>query len=228
MHTWIKQLKVLAWDLDGTLYPSTPPLNRAIDEAIVSALAAARATSLQDARHYYETTKATLKSSTKVLNSVGIDGQKFFIDLWNTLPLERYIAPNNELAALFTQPLPLQHYLHTNSNTPTIVARKLACLGIAVNSFTQIMTFPIQGIQKPDAAAFDLLIERAGCQPQEILYLGDRAEVDLVPAHSRGLYTALIGDSLAKREALQQQFGIDLGFEDAALALRFISAALEA
>lgn len=217
MNTWHKELKVLAWDLDGTLYPPTEELNQAIEQALIEELAAALNCSKAAAAKHYALQKTKLKSSTKVLNQAGINGHQFFIDLWYRLPLELYIQSNPELEQLFSASQNLTHVLHTNSNTLEIVKRKLACVGLSIDHFSQVMTFPKDGYQKPDRQAFELLIKVANEAPANILYIGDRSEVDLQPAKELGLHTALVTNG----QQLMSVFDPDLIFTTPNEVLKF-------
>ncbi len=192
MPTWVKQLKVLAWDLDGTLYPSVSALDEAIMDQIISALAMALSCSVDAAKIYYSRKKQELKSSTKVLDSAGINGNAFFLNIWLKLPLEQYIQPNPDLQQLFIQNQQVAHVLHTNSNTLETITRKLNCLSISINNFSTIFTSAQMKCQKPDTQAFEVLVDAMKVAPAEILYIGDRVEIDLLPAKNSGLHTCLI------------------------------------
>ena len=48
------------------------------------------------------------------------------------------------------------------------------------------------GVAKPDVAFFNKLTAVSGNEPQEILYVGDRLDNDIMPAAEAGLRTALI------------------------------------
>lgn len=48
------------------------------------------------------------------------------------------------------------------------------------------------GPKKPDPAFFDRLLQWAPGRPEEILYVGDHRDSDVVPGHAAGLRTALI------------------------------------
>ena len=48
------------------------------------------------------------------------------------------------------------------------------------------------GAEKPAPAFFDKLIARAGMAPEEIAYLGDRLDNDILPAADASLFTVLI------------------------------------
>jgi HAD superfamily hydrolase (TIGR01662 family) len=48
------------------------------------------------------------------------------------------------------------------------------------------------GVQKPETAFFDKVIEVASCSPDEIVYVGDRIDNDITPAKKVGMRTAYI------------------------------------
>lgn len=47
----------------------------------------------------------------------------------------------------------------------------------------------VVGVRKPDPAIFALAVRRLGCEPEEVLYVGDSFEKDIVGAHAAGLRT---------------------------------------
>lgn len=192
MKDWLSHIRVCAWDLDGTLYPPTTALDQEIHQQIITALADSLQYSLTAAEDYYQTKKKQLKSTTKVLNSAKIDGHQFFINLWLALDLQKYIQPNPQLVKLFAQTKNFRHVLHTNSNTQETIRRKLDCLGLAVTVFSQIMTSAEIGTTKPDVRAFTYLIDQVAVPVSQILYIGDRIDVDLLPARELGMHTCLI------------------------------------
>ncbi len=67
----------------------------------------------------------------------------------------------------------------------------LARIGIA-HHFECSMTAADAGCAKPDERIFAALLERAGLQPDEVLYVGDEPEIDIVGARRAGLAAAWI------------------------------------
>jgi FMN phosphatase YigB (HAD superfamily) len=62
------------------------------------------------------------------------------------------------------------------------------------------MDFPVDvigtsdgwGVEKPEPAFFERVIEDAGCPAKSVLYVGDRIDNDVRPAQEAGINTALI------------------------------------
>jgi FMN phosphatase YigB (HAD superfamily) len=48
------------------------------------------------------------------------------------------------------------------------------------------------GVEKPDAGFFARVVEAAGAPPEEVLYVGDRVDNDVVPALAAGLHAIRI------------------------------------
>ncbi|MGW4127244.1 HAD family hydrolase [Amycolatopsis japonica] len=48
------------------------------------------------------------------------------------------------------------------------------------------------GVAKPDPVFFDHVIELAGVHRNELLYVGDHRDNDIIAGHAAGLWTALI------------------------------------
>ncbi|HET7045491.1 MAG TPA: HAD family hydrolase [Gaiellaceae bacterium] len=59
-----------------------------------------------------------------------------------------------------------------------------ARLGVEVDF---IANSTVWGIEKPEPAFFDRVAETCGCAPEEIAYVGDRVDNDVVPARAAGM-----------------------------------------
>jgi FMN phosphatase YigB (HAD superfamily) len=57
-------------------------------------------------------------------------------------------------------------------------------LGVEVDF---IANSTVWGIEKPEPAFFDRVAETCGCAPEEIAYVGDRVDNDVVPARAAGM-----------------------------------------
>jgi putative hydrolase of the HAD superfamily len=67
----------------------------------------------------------------------------------------------------------------------------LTRIGIA-HHFECSLTAADAGCAKPDERIFSVLLRRAGLKPDEVLYVGDEPQVDIVGAHGAGLAAAWI------------------------------------
>ncbi len=79
------------------------------------------------------------------------------------------------------------------TNNPSDVGwRTLRCLGVE-DCFSAVVGLDSAGGSKPDSRHFDIALELAGVEPAEGLSVGDRYEIDIVPALKRGMGGVLVG-----------------------------------
>ena len=74
-------------------------------------------------------------------------------------------------------------------NQPAAAGAMLRESGLAADI---IATSEGWGVAKPDAAFFQKIIEAAGMQAQQIAYVGDRVDNDVLPARAAGMWPILI------------------------------------
>jgi HAD superfamily hydrolase (TIGR01549 family) len=89
------------------------------------------------------------------------------------------------LAALTQQGL----YVGIAGNQPLSAAATLTSFELGVQ---MIVTSAELGVDKPSPEFFRLMLERAGVDVSETLYVGDRVDNDIIPGHAFGLKTALL------------------------------------
>jgi HAD superfamily hydrolase (TIGR01509 family) len=77
------------------------------------------------------------------------------------------------------------------SNSDGRIETLLESVGLAVY-FDFIIDSHVVGIEKPDPRIFHLGCERAGAKPEEVIYVGDIYEIDIVGARGAGLRAILI------------------------------------
>ena len=78
--------------------------------------------------------------------------------------------------------------------------RKLETLGL-LDLVDFVATSEEAGVEKPHPAFFDLVVEKAGCAPGEILFVGDNLRKDALGACAAGLRGVWLQPDAAAREA---------------------------
>ena len=71
--TWLKQVKFIIWDLDGTLYPTSPELKKKINLEADKLIAQTKEITLVEARALRINLYQELNSMTQVLIAAGVD-----------------------------------------------------------------------------------------------------------------------------------------------------------
>jgi putative hydrolase of the HAD superfamily len=77
------------------------------------------------------------------------------------------------------------------SNSDGRVNQALAAAGLR-EYFDVVVDSDLAGVEKPDPRIFSFAIEALGLRPDEVLYVGDVYEVDVVGARAAGLHAALV------------------------------------
>ena len=60
--------------------------------------------------------------------------------------------------------------------------------------FEFVIVSAVVGLAKPDPAIFDLAVQRSGCQPDELLYVGDSPAADIAGSRAAGWDSVLIAN----------------------------------
>ena len=68
--------------------------------------------------------------------------------------------------------------------------------------FDVVMISEEMGIKKPSPKLFQTAIEKLGVEPEDIVYVGDSAQDDMIPAGKYGCHCIMIGKKKQKRVAL--------------------------
>jgi putative hydrolase of the HAD superfamily len=185
-------IKVIFFDLDGTLYASEI-IREKFAEAAYTTLAALKNISVEDARALIETRRDELQKKqgfpapyTLTLVSYGLP-----IEMWH----EQNVAFFDPRDYLKKDPMlkTVLHKLKTTyrlailtNNNDTQSERILEALGID-GLFDKIFTYNTFKVLKPDPEFFRQAARVLGVEPKECLVVGDRYHVDLDPAQQLGM-----------------------------------------
>lgn len=189
--SWIKDIKVLVWDLDGTLYKEIPEMRKGIVADCIKLVAEARKISFIKAKSLFLKTHENLKSSTMSLIKLGVDEEEVRKGHWFYVAQLHYLKKDKKTIKLFHQLRNYRHILHTNSPRK-VTFKKLKKLGLDKNIFEKIFTTDEMGKKiKPHPAAFQLILNYTKLKPNQHLLTGDNEGKDIVPAQKLGFHTCL-------------------------------------
>lgn len=192
---WIKDIKMIGFDLDGTLYPKHKEIGRLMNKKQMDLVTEKLKLSRKNAEYEFNKVLKKLKSNTKSLDYLGIDGLKFCLDFWDTTNLSKYIHKDNVLKnMLFKLKKHVRFSIFSNSNKISHIKKKLSLIGIPSNIFNPITSSVDIGYNKPDLKAFEGYIKKTKLKPHQILYVGDRVNVDIIPAKKAGMRACIVYD----------------------------------
>lgn len=187
------QVKAVGFDVDGTLYHSTPQMHEWIGGEIIRLGAAKFDKPLEQFAREYEARLAEVGGNTKTLDSLGLKGSAIFGQIWDEMPLEQFIKPDARLLAVLNE-LSRRYKLFILSNgSESQVQHKLEMLGLSEVGFEFVLCCYDHGWAKPDRAPFDYALEQLGLPPENVIYVGDREEVDVVGSMAANMLAILVG-----------------------------------
>lgn len=190
---WLKDIKAIGWDLDGTLYPSDAIPGGLIREKQIEVITKINSWTSEMAKMEFQKKLDVLGSNTKSMSALGVDGPAFFREFWEKLPFEKYVKRDNQLIEMFASLKAYRHFIVSNSNQDSIIIRKLAAVGLSQDFFEVIVSTDKLGAVKPDPEPFMVALNEMGLQSNQTLYVGDRVETDIVGARGVGMRTCLVG-----------------------------------
>ena len=199
----------IVFDLDGTLYVSSS-FAAAINDQSAAYIAGIRGISLAEARCLLSETRSSLaaiREAEQTLSTVCTELGGNIRDL-HTLFAQR-LHPEGQLmrderVIILLERLRqrCQLYIYTNNNR-TLTTRILHYLGID-GMFARIFTIDDTWIAKPDEAMLDQVITATGQAPCQVLFVGDRYDIDLALPEMKGcpVYLSRSIDQLLRLEEL--------------------------
>ena len=190
--TWLKQIKFIIWDLDGTLYPTNAELKEKINLKATKLIAQTKKITLAEAQRLRINLYQELNSMTQVLIATGVDRAYAQSGEWYGQIQWDSIKPNPQLVKSLKAIKHAQHIICTNSNQQS-AEDKLEKIGFRLSDFYAVIGTPDKiGILKPDIKVYQYLLDLTQAQPAEHLFVGDRYETDLASAAKIGMKTALV------------------------------------
>ena len=195
-------IKTVCFDLDGTLYDFQKVMRHSLGvtlaELIKRVPECADRLSIDKMIQIRNHTAAELKgrifdleevrlmSFQRTLNYCGVDDHEFAEQL-NGL----YLKHRFEDVALFDDVLSTLEGLKQNYTLGILSNGNSYPKTLGVEAYFQFVILAQDvGIEKPDPEIFRLAIEKAGCLPDEFLYVGDSQEDDILGAKRAGVKIA--------------------------------------
>ena len=200
MERWT-DLQALVFDLDGTLYDS-PELLAAYPRLAIEVVAERLGLSREQAEERFEAERQAIRRARGVTPSTTqtlLDLAGLNLDEWEGITAARidpatYLDPRD-----YVWLPPLLARLHrfyrlgiVSNNNRVLTERILRLLGIQ-DLFDAILTISESRRIKPDPTLYLDIACLLGVEPAACLSIGDRLDIDIVPAQQAGMRGVLIG-----------------------------------
>ncbi len=177
-------IRAIVFDLDGTLYVSDG-LALAIQAAAAGYIAGLQGVSHDQARGLMADTRRRMQQEAGVAQTLsavccalGGTVQGLHNVFISELRPEDYLRRDDAVVRLLERlGQRFDLYLYTNNNR-TLTGRIISALGLD-GLFRDVFTIDDCWRSKPDQQRFEGVLQVIGARPEEILFVGDRYEVDL-------------------------------------------------
>ncbi len=188
-----KNITVLIWDVDGTLYQPNEHLWREVREAeyrvIMNHLQIDRKTAVKLFNRDYK--KVSPSATQTVARLAGITTPQAALEMDNYYDRRNFLKRDQKLVQLFAKLENYTHFILANG-TKKRLTETLIHLGLDPQIFEEIVTSELVGENKPSEVGFRYILAQTGLSPEEHLMIGDRQQVDLLPAKKLGMKTCLV------------------------------------
>ena len=197
----MQNIKAIGFDVDGTLYKMPDHIWMYVGKILIEKAAKLLSKDIDELSEEFLKRREEYRSNTKTLNSFGLDGEKIFQEVWDAIEVDKYVSKDEKLANMIEK-LRKQYRLFIITNgTGRQVERKMTHLGLDYHDFDPRIYCYDQGWVKPDPQPFLAAIESLEMKPEEIVYVGDREDIDIEGAKAVGMQTIFVGGESDKADA---------------------------
>jgi putative hydrolase of the HAD superfamily len=185
-------IKIILFDLDGTLYKSTEVYQK-FAEAAYHTYAKIKNTTVDEAKQVLEQKRDEMKREkgyavpyTLALLSFGIPIEEWHRENINFFNAGDFLKEDQNLKDILGI-LKKRYKIGVFTNNNKIqTERILKAIGI-YELFDYIFTYETFKLIKPDPKIFKMVLKTLNLKPEECLMVGDRYYVDLLPAKEQGM-----------------------------------------
>lgn len=199
-------VKHIWFDLAGTLYKETEKFNEVHDRFRYETYG--KLLSISDpeqAKAEFLEAYKKAGSNSAVFRALGKPSD-FWMKTLNDMDFTAVLEPDPDIyetVAKLKDLVPIS--IFTNFDT-TRLASLLTHLKISIDDFTYVISGDDIKERKPALDGFHLMIEKSQLPANEILYVGDRVAVDIIPAKQVGIKTCLLYDTSPEADYCFENF----------------------
>ncbi len=186
------EIKHVWFDMDGTLTVHTEEFDKVHNDLRYKTYASVVGRDVDDALiDGYETLYKKCGSNSAVFTSLGKPSD-FWMQYFDQIDQTRYYEPIPDIYETLDrlrQVVPIS--LFTNARLAN-AQKTLSVVNVDAAWFTHILSGDDVQNRKPALDGFHLMTERSGVHAKNILYVGDRVDVDIKPAKAVGMLSCLV------------------------------------
>lgn len=194
----MSNIEIIGLDLDNTLYPSTPEIQKRIRTTIHKKISLVFDIELERAENLFENYYSELMSGSKTIEEIAeIFGKKDYPDIiqesLEEVDILDLIYSNPKLGDMLSR-LKTKRELDLLTGSPKkLTLKKLKKLGIKYNTFENIFAHN-NDLSKSTGDLYKLWISTRRKNPEYFLYIGDNPKQDIDVPKKLGIKTCFIGE----------------------------------
>jgi len=189
---WVDDIKVLVWDLDGTLYQEISEIKEGIHANAIKLICKTKSISPKKAEKIFWVAYNQVGSSTQALINCGVKKDKALAGKWYSEVQKKYLKEDKDLLEMFKKLKHLRHIISTNGASYS-TKEKLKKLGLPLFMFEKIFSNADMFKKlKPDLTVFQAILDYTQLPAGSHLFIGDREETDIEPANKIGMKTCMV------------------------------------
>ncbi|MBX4212438.1 HAD family hydrolase [Candidatus Pacearchaeota archaeon] len=189
-------LKAIGFDLDKTLYKPNNDIDKRIQDYACEQASKHLCQPYNDVRLKFTEQLAILNSGRRALMSLGISedkAQNMIQEGLENADISIILQPDKKLASLIEK-ISWQYktFLITTS-TENLACKKLEALGIDKDLFyPKLYADAMPKYKRENGTAFKYVSDILKVPLQEVMFVGDRESVDILPANELNMKTAIV------------------------------------
>jgi FMN phosphatase YigB (HAD superfamily) len=195
----IENIKAVGFDLDETLYPSNPDINKHIRNNLAKHIQGKLGmATLTEAREYFETQYKQLASSNKILLNIGFSSEEATViaeECTGDPSIAHWLTVDPFTVQILKEIRARYKTFLITSSTETSAIAKLHALGIDPDLF-QIQLYGNQYGHKTEGHPFQHVCVLSKIvnmlKPHEHVYIGNSRKADILPAKLAGMQTIAV------------------------------------
>ena len=185
--------KVIGFDLDGTLYRTNEKMDNQIKEYIFMRASEMLNREYLTVRKSFDENYSKNRSGSKSLQIIGIEtnnAKNLMQSALENINID-FIEKDKRLIKLIKDIHEKYKLFMITSNKKSIAIKKLDALDVDYRLFDPLISYE-NNLFREDMSAFRYIAKEFRVNYNDILFVGDREQTDIIPAKKIGIKTAIV------------------------------------
>jgi len=204
MHKLFMEIKSVGFDLDDTLYPSSPEIDDRIMTEIAQKILHKKPEliNLERAKCFYGEERRKIGSGTQVLEDIGYENSKeIMLKCLTEANILDLLKKDINTVNLFERINDKYETFLITASPSDLAIQKLNKIGINFSLFNNLIFGDTSNSgKKVDGSIFRFFLNKSKYSSSEHLYIGDSLKADIIPSKREGMRAIAIGKKMSKAD----------------------------